>query len=189
MEALTVQFWTVLLPLKILLKRRIIMDLMKDLLRISELPQIGSAHRKENNIYFSDSHITTSFGYTSWVNALLNRLPAREDEVKRLCEEAPHGINIIEGVCMAHPTDDTWTDTRFEIYVHYNPHTGYSYEAITYSTGHSLSNTVQAPDDCPVQSRKTDNLNAAFQFLIDKADDYTDERVDKQTIKNFLSGF
>lgn len=165
------------------------MDLMKDLLRISELPQIGSAHRKGNNIYFSDSHITTSFGYTSWVNALLNRLPAREDEVKRLCEDSPHGINIIEGVCMAHPTDDTWTDTRFEIYVHYNPQVGYSYEAITYSTGHSFRNTVQAPDDCPVKSRKTDNLNAAFQFLIDKADDYTDERVDKQTIKNFLSGF
>ena len=57
MEALTVQFWTVLLPLKILLKRRIIMDLMKDLLRISELPQIGSAHRNGDNIYFSDARV------------------------------------------------------------------------------------------------------------------------------------
>lgn len=165
------------------------MDLMKELIRISRLPKIDDTHRKGYNIYFSDSDITTSFGYTSWVDAMLNRLPAREDEIKRLCEESLNGINIIEGVCMAHPIENTWTDTRFEIYIRYNPQVGYSYEAITYSTGHSWSDTVNAPDDCPVQSMKTDNLNVAFQFLIDKADDYTDERVDKQTIKNFLSGF
>ena len=162
------------------------MLLEKDLIRITQtLPQFDGPHT-ETDTYSNKDNIRTLFGYTSWATALLHRLPSEENKVKQLCREALKGINIIEGVCIAYPSQDTWTDTRFEVYLHYTPDEGYMYRACTYSTGHAFTGS-SSPKECPYKFIKTDNLNTAMKYLIDTAEEYDDGRVDKSKLKELIS--
>ena len=161
------------------------MSLLEDLTRVSKLPSFDG----QDAVRHSNGNIRSSFGYTMWTTALLNRLNSgNEAEVERMCKEAEFGIYIIGGVCMSFHTAESTSDTRFEVYVKYTNRNEYEYWAVTYATGHGTRNS-QAPADVGISELKTTDISSAIKFLLDKVDSYDDTYVDKDTMKELIGSF
>lgn len=162
------------------------MSLLEDLTRVSKLPNFEGA----DAVRYTNGNIRSSFGYTTWATALINRINNNNmDEVKQLCRKAETGIYIIGGCCMAQHTEEAHSDTRFEVYVTYREKDGFEYVALTYATGHTIGNQKNAPEDIGVAILKTPNINDAIKFLYDRVDTYKDTYVDKSKMKELIGSF